>query len=81
MDDLFGSPEPTREEQLERRVKELELQLSKANDAVVDLIDRSSDLYRETIRLKKKAGLPLPGNHERPAWYREEGWREKRRQG
>lgn len=78
MDDLFGFPEPTREEQLARRVRELELQVSKANQAVVDLIDICSDQYREITRLRRKAGEPFAGGHLPPAWYREKDWRARR---
>lgn len=79
MDDLFGFPEPPPEQQLERRVRELELQVSKANQAVVDLIDICSGQYREITRLRRKAGEPVATGHMPPKWYREKDWRERRK--
>lgn len=78
MDDLFGLPEPTREQVLEQRIAELELALGKANDAVVGLIDTCSDQYREIARLKRKVGEPVSSDHL-PAWYREKDWRSSRK--
>ena len=78
MDDLFGLPEPTREQLLEQRIAELELKLGKANDAVVGLIETCSDQYREISRLKRKAGEVDSCSHL-PAWYREKDWRSNRK--